>query len=785
MVFIRALSLLAFLFVCHGIPDGILAQNSQSGQHTDLTRKNSVVEVSRKEIEIGRYWHASRILRDFQQDQAVLDSELTLLLAEADAGWANWAGVVDGLQGKVFPQEESLNVRWLLARGFEQLENWSSAYEQYIALIAEDAEQRNVALSRAARIAFRRDHSEPGLEILSDLLELDSNMASWTALEIVQNTGNLRDIDLVFSLLALVGNDSTTAEAAWDLEPKSWLAYGDISEALKSYSGLLDQALTSKQRGEVLGAVASLKMQLGDSLGAQTAYMESFEIYPEGPTAAEAAWALMELEEEVEKDWMLDWAEVLEDQREYHRALVAYDRYVLLAPDSVRDSPDVQMVRAGLLWRTGRFEDSVTLFRKLVETDDKDLELAVLEEWLLARRNQGNSSAVRTIEGWITERFPQSRQATDLTASRGHFAYSRSDYGTAKNYYNTIQSAGAPHASAGLSRMRLGQIYLEEQNYIKASEVFGLYLKEFPNGRRWEEATYWLSRSLLELDRDDEALDRMRYLSRRNPLSYYGALAFELLEQPYDPQIPDGPDIKIVNWLVPLLASLDRFQLAGLEFATEKAIDDLIVSVENDVDASIILAENLIKRGFTIEGINLGWKLLGNGVVMSRRLAKIIYPFPYREIVYREATEYSIDPILIAALIRQESAFTPAIRSSAGAIGLMQVMPATGREVARGAGIDGFTSLSLETPEINLHLGTRYLLAMEDRYGETGLPLVLSAYNAGPTRASRWRNFSEAKDILRFTERIPFEETRGYVKNVVRNIHIYRFLYELEVQGAH
>ena len=100
-------------------------------------------------------------------------------------------------------------------------------------------------------------------------------------------------------------------------------------------------------------------MQLGDSLGAQTAYMESFEIYPEGPTAAEAAWALMELEEEVERDWMLDWAEVLEDQREYHRALVAYDRYVLLAPDSVRDSPDVQMVRAGLLWRTGRFEDSV------------------------------------------------------------------------------------------------------------------------------------------------------------------------------------------------------------------------------------------------------------------------------------------------------------------------------------------------------------------------------------------------------------------------------------------
>ncbi len=107
----------------------------------------------------------------------------------------------------------------------------------------------------------------------------------------------------------------------------------------------------------------------------------------------------------------------------------------------------------------------------------------------------------------------------------------------------------------------------------------------------------------------------------------------------------------------------------------------------------------------------------------------------------------------------------------------MQVMPATGRDLARSQGIRGFTAESLETAEINLHLGTRFLLDMERRYADGELPLVLSAYNAGPTRARRWRQLPESEDPLRFTERIPFVETRGYVKNITRNIGLYQFLY--------
>jgi soluble lytic murein transglycosylase len=132
---------------------------------------------------------------------------------------------------------------------------------------------------------------------------------------------------------------------------------------------------------------------------------------------------------------------------------------------------------------------------------------------------------------------------------------------------------------------------------------------------------------------------------------------------------------------------------------------------------------------------------------------------------------------MMAAIIRQESAFKADIVSHAGAIGLMQVMPPTGAQLARAHGPDGFSRESLTRPEVNLHLGAAFFVDMSRRYDHQ-LPLVLSAYNAGPTRATRWRRYPEAVDPLRFTERIPFTETRGYVKSVRRNLGLYRALYD-------
>jgi soluble lytic murein transglycosylase len=107
----------------------------------------------------------------------------------------------------------------------------------------------------------------------------------------------------------------------------------------------------------------------------------------------------------------------------------------------------------------------------------------------------------------------------------------------------------------------------------------------------------------------------------------------------------------------------------------------------------------------------------------------------------------------------------------------MQVLPSTGAELARARGPRPFDADEhLFRPEVNVYLGMAFFADLRRRFGED-LSIVLSAYNAGPTRARRWREFPEAGDLPRFVERIPFTETRGYVKNVLRNREIYAWLY--------
>jgi soluble lytic murein transglycosylase len=125
--------------------------------------------------------------------------------------------------------------------------------------------------------------------------------------------------------------------------------------------------------------------------------------------------------------------------------------------------------------------------------------------------------------------------------------------------------------------------------------------------------------------------------------------------------------------------------------------------------------------------------------------------------------------------------FNPRARSPVGAIGLMQVMPATGRTLARRLGVTRFTDDLLTQPELNVHFGMAYLADQLNSYGR--LDAVLAAYNAGPTRLNRWREFPEYADRLLFAERIPYDETRDYVRIVQNNRRIYAALYgELAVE---
>ena len=152
---------------------------------------------------------------------------------------------------------------------------------------------------------------------------------------------------------------------------------------------------------------------------------------------------------------------------------------------------------------------------------------------------------------------------------------------------------------------------------------------------------------------------------------------------------------------------------------------------------------------------------------------RVLYPLPYADQLARAARAAGVDPVLAAALIKQESNFTADAVSSAGARGLMQVMPDVGPSIWRGPG--AWDPALLFRPEVNLALGTRHLRDALGRWPDPAY--ALAAYNAGASRVRRWRARPGADDPEIFVERVPYAETRDYVRVVLRNREFYRALY--------
>jgi soluble lytic murein transglycosylase len=150
------------------------------------------------------------------------------------------------------------------------------------------------------------------------------------------------------------------------------------------------------------------------------------------------------------------------------------------------------------------------------------------------------------------------------------------------------------------------------------------------------------------------------------------------------------------------------------------------------------------------------------------------YPLPYRDLIERESQHHHLDPMLVAGLIRQESAFASDAVSNANAVGLMQVWPPTGVKLARSLKMR-FTRGRLFDPEYNVKLGTLYLSDLLAAYGTP--EAALAAYNAGENRVDEWHAGQNYEETAEFVESIPITQTREYVQIVARNAELYRQIY--------
>jgi soluble lytic murein transglycosylase len=174
--------------------------------------------------------------------------------------------------------------------------------------------------------------------------------------------------------------------------------------------------------------------------------------------------------------------------------------------------------------------------------------------------------------------------------------------------------------------------------------------------------------------------------------------------------------------------------------------------------------------------------MAAGGEALPVEIRQAIFPFDHWELLLEYANAHDLDPYLMLALVAQESTFQADVRSPADAYGLMQIIPGTGRRMARTLGISSFRTSMLVEPEINVRMGMRYFSELLAEFGDPAP--ALASYNAGEHRVRVW--LAERPGMARdeFVDDIPFPETQNYVKRILGTAEDYRMLYP-ELSPAH
>ena len=725
----------------------------------------------------GRHWAAARLLRD--RVNAASEPGLVLLAARAEAGWGGWSNVRGLLEAKPWLDRVEQGDGWfLLARAREEAGDGTGAADAYARYLAASRDttggQRAVAELRYGLVLLRAGRVDPGVAALERLRGHAPAAQGWAAILAAEALVTRGDTARIRALVGSgVGEAPLRAQRA---RVSAARAANDPRGARALALAFRDRATDPADRAALSTLAAQAGLAIGDTASARGELRRAMTD-PTAAAAVEAARTLLALRG-LSADDHLSAARVYDRNGNPGRAADEYRLWFGAGAGSAEMRRDVTLRMGRALFAASRFAETASVLSGLSGAPP---EAAAEASYLVGRaqyRTRGRAAATQALLA-TAQRYPGQPASADALYLAADLADDAGDDAGALALYRRVAADYAASPRAGQALMRLGGAALLSGDWGGAAQWYGQYRARYPSGDLWLQATYWEGRALAARGDAAGARQRWREVRAKEPLSYYSVRAAERLGErywpiPLAPAVPDAPAAveRVRGWM----ETLDLLRQASL---FREAEDDVARRVrEAGTDRALLypLAEALEQRGFAPQGIRIGLALRNAGVATDPRLARILYPFPFREMVAAEARERGLDPFLAAAVIRQESSFKPRALSRAGAMGLMQVMPATGSGLAAGEGIRGWERELLYNPEINVHLGTRFL-ASELRRWDGDLALAFIAYNAGPARAARWRSFPEFRDRELFTERIPFAETRDYVKILTRNVAIYRGLY--------
>ncbi|UCF20439.1 MAG: transglycosylase SLT domain-containing protein [Gemmatimonadota bacterium] len=741
------------------------------------------LSAAARALEQGRPWHASRLLRELDDSQRGTP-DATLLAARAAAGRGAWSAVIERLEAATWLDSIKGGAgRALLARAFLETGDPERAAENFRTHLAYANDQpraiaAQLGLARSLASLDRPEAAAAFLQAAESYPALDPWMAIRAA-ESVAPHGDTATVQALASRASSVPLERLATAAA-----TAHLKAGDVRGAAR----VLLESASAMPRGpaaNLRARAAQLLLLDSDTAVARGVLRTTIKAAP--GSALQAAEILSSLPGLDSSDYRL-LARAYERSGAPGPAASHYERYLELTQLSRPERQRLQLKIGDLKFQAGYYHAAITELERLAAENPNDVTRAQAE-YLIARSvyRRGWRREGRERLRAIADRYAGSGSALRSLSLLADIYESTSRTAEAREIYDELLQRYADSRPARRARAKLGLTAFLEGDLDSARRHFDRLRHTEPNQGYRFSATYWAARARLasgDPDQAREADQLLRWVHDQDPFGYYGLLAAERVGIDPWADLPEGSTPAPLDAdMAQELAAMDLLREAGLE---EDASSILSLRMETPPDSPeelLGLAQELAARGYGFEAVRLGWRahsrLRGR---WSASVLRAIYPLAYREIILAEAQALGLDPYLVAAIARRESAFAPNAVSRAGARGLLQIMPATARWLAERLGMSDYDDELLFHPEISVQLGTAYLADLQQRYGE--LQIALVAYNAGPSRARSWQKRPEyAFDAELFAERIPFSETRDYVRAIQAQRRLYERLYPEFAEG--
>ncbi len=306
----------------------------------------------------------------------------------------------------------------------------------------------------------------------------------------------------------------------------------------------------------------------------------------------------------------------------------------------------------------------------------------------------------------------------------------------------------------------------QDKKFRKAAKYLDRGAKKIEDVHTQRKLRFWQAKALQKDKRYLQASRILHVISKEAPFSYYGIMAAKELSLPYSPIEPPKQDFKVDE--IPLFSWL--YVLGEKDFAKNYLLYH--VTKEKKVkDISPYLKYFAQVEAYS-EGIMAFYRIHPEKreEFMEQEL-DLLYPSPYRTLVTKVSERHGLSPAIIYSITRQESAFNPFARSWADAFGLMQLTPETARVLTSTNKLK--LPYELFKPEVNINLGTKLFKRLKSKFNNNYI-LAIASYNASQRVVKRWYKERYVDDPLEFIEKIPYKETRNYVKLVLRNFIIYK-----------